>query len=548
MKKIITILGLILFIFGCNSENKKTLEPPKQVANTANCPKDSQSELPIKIPSREGNFYDTLNYRIDRIVADADTIAFKTPNANFILCRANNNWTISEPSSEEKSQRSQDIKEYYAQLANPPYQEIDINGKKYQFRAVLEPNPFPNFKQEPERVTFEIIKPGKIEPEKTVLYTLEQIQKQQLGVNLGVPKLSLEIPEVIAYLYYGDNVISSNIDNPLIWSVSPEQGEGNAGIATIISYDFEADKVTLIQPEAIKGQQINDIAITGKDRDNPTLWIATQIAGEGNPNLPGMGLVAYDLHNKTTRSYRVDNSAIVGAIPTQLKVEKDRLWIVTGNGICQVNWQTIDNNNSWNCWRFALMAKLPPEGLPIYRSSLDNNVANIIKPNKDNDAIEILWWNPKNLESRNGRYEVRYEEGFTVKLDRIGYSSWQEFYPPNLDFKELLPVWNPPIYWLGKEWHWQGSKFVRGFDEVGLNLVGLGPVGISSQKFDPKLGQDRYAIRGDLDLIELTKTSTEVKYYSAWTEDTALQPSLTIAPVELPKTVKPNPLKEFADR
>ncbi len=366
MKKIITILGLILFIFGCNSENKKTFEPPKQVANTANCPKDSQSELPIKIPSREGNFYDTLNYRIDRIVADADTIAFKTPNANFILCRANNNWTISEPSSEEKSQRSQDIKEYYAQLANPPYQEIDINGKKYQFRAVLEPNPFPNFKQEPERVTFEIIKPGKIEPEKTVLYTLEQIQKQQLGVNLGVPKLSLEIPEVIAYLYYGDNVISSNIDNPLIWSVSPEQGEGNAGIATIISYDFEADKVTLIQPEAIKGQQITDIAITRKDSDNPTLWIATQIAGEGNPNLPGMGLVAYDLHNKTTRSYRVDNSAIVGAIPTQLKVEKDRLWVGTGNGICQVNWQTIDNQNSWNCWRFALMAKLPPEGLPIY--------------------------------------------------------------------------------------------------------------------------------------------------------------------------------------
>uniref|UniRef100_UPI0005B50C6C hypothetical protein n=1 Tax=Anaplasma marginale TaxID=770 RepID=UPI0005B50C6C len=91
--------------------------------------------------------------------------------------------------------------------------------------------------------------------------------------------------------------------------------------------------------------------------------------------------------------------------------------------------------------------------------------------------------------------------------------------------------------------HWQGSKFVRGFDEVGLNLVGLGPVGIGSQKFDPKLGLDRNAIRGDLDIIELTKTSTEVKYYSAWSEDNILQPSLTIVPVQLPETVKPNPFE-----
>ena len=103
------------------------------------------------------------------------------------------------------------------------------------------------------------------------------------------------------------------------------------------------------------------MAIAGEP-NNLTFWLATQIAGEGNPYLPGTGLVAYRptkyFRLGSAITYHVRNSPIVGAIPTQLKPESDRLWVGTGNGICEVKWQEADSDRSWSCWRFALMAKL----------------------------------------------------------------------------------------------------------------------------------------------------------------------------------------------
>ena len=57
--------------------------------------------------------------------------------------------------------------------------------------------------------------------------------------------------------------------------------------------------------------------------------------------------------------------------------------------------------------------------------------------------------------------------------------------------------------------------------------------------------QDMNVIRGDLELLELTKNSTEVKYYSGWVDETLLKPYLTIVPEERPQNIKSSPLDDF---
>jgi hypothetical protein len=199
--------------------------------------------------------------------------------------------------------------------------------------------------------------------------------------------------------------------------VAFEQGEGNNGIATIISYDPKTDKVSLIQPEALWFTQIADLAITG-EANNPTFWIGTNISGEGNLYIPAKGLVAYrpNSQNPNTgslKAYTVHNSPIVGAIPDKLRLENDKLWVSTANGICHLKWETADNADNWNCWRFAAMAKLPQE-LPIY-SALTNKTPAASLFSKDD--VEVLWWSPVNYQTQKGRYEVRYAQGFSAKLE-----------------------------------------------------------------------------------------------------------------------------------
>ncbi|NES83720.1 MAG: hypothetical protein F6K10_21185, partial [Moorea sp. SIO2B7] len=168
---------------------------------------------------------------------------------------------------------------------------------------------------------------------------------------------------------------------------------------------------------------------------------------------------------------------------------------------------------------------------------LNESSAASLAPSKPYDTVEVYWWSLRDNQSREGRYEVEYKPGFTVKLNE-GAKSWAEFYGSS----DLVPTGEAPVFWVGRDWHWQGDRFVRGFDQVPLNFFGGGPLGISPQRVDYNKPHDIHAMRGELDLLNLSKDSTEVKYYSGWVDDELLKPYLTIIPTQQAQTVKPNPL------
>ena len=498
MKRIAAALSLIGLLASCNQ-----ISLPLQ---SVNCPARPASLPYLNIQAKQG-FYDAFNYQIRDIVFNEDTITFRAPDFDFVFCRGKSNWTIQPGTFKKNPNRN---------FADPPYQIIQFNAKTYRYRVLLEPNSFPE-REEPEQVVFELILPNQEQPTRQVLYTLAQVQQAQTGSRLGVP-------EVAAAVVKNDR---------LFWAVSPEQGEGNGGIATIVSYRPQAEQFVVMQPEEIKGQQINDLVVAGKS-DHPTLWIATQLSGEGTPAIPGMGLVAYRPDAQTElRAYYVRNSPIVGAIPTQLKLEGEDLWVGTGNGICRVEWRAAEDSD-WNCWRFVLQSELPKAGVPLYKSLLAQTPAINLKK----DTVEVFWWLPQDYQTRQGRYEVKYDQGFTVTLADQGAQSWSEF-----SVREK-PIWESPVVWAGWEWHWNGNRFIRGFDEVVIDFLGVGSSGISpSQRVDVNQFPNYYAIRGDLDLLTLTEEMTEVTYYSGWVNDYLLKPYLTVVPQKHPKNEKPNPLE-----
>jgi len=509
MKPIIKIFSIVCLLAACSSpKNEVAKVPPQKI----NCPETTSAQ--VKIESEE-DFYQ-IN-QIQKIVTETDIIKFQSLKYDFVFCRENKSFTVQPGTLETGSNQPENYEEGMAKLADPPYESIELNGKIYQYRVILDPNPFPDFKQQANQVIFEFILPESEQPQQQVLYTFEQVKKAKTGIQLGVPKITAAI----------------TYDNGLFWSVSPEQGEGNGGIATIVNYKPESNEITVIQPAGMEGQQINDLIIVGQPT-NPTFWIATQKSGEGNPFLPGMGLVAYNPNSKTLTSYNMRNSSLIGAIPNSLKLEGEDLWVGTGNGICQI--KIVAEPQSWNCWRFVLMAKLPSEGVPIYPTLLTTESENTLT----GETVEVLWWSPQNYETRQGRYEVKYEPGFTVKLDDQGGISWAEYYQSS---SEVIIIGEAPIYWSGKDWKWSGNRFTRGFDQVSLNYFGGGPIGIGSWEIKDNNPPDKNAIRGDLELLELTKNSTEVKYYSGWVDDSLLLPYLTIIPQEQSDSIKPNPLE-----
>ena len=517
---LVTLLSLGL-ISGCNSINN-TNTSNETTEKTINCPAPP-TDLPlIKIDSQEFGFHDAFNFQIKEIIPDPDTIAFKSFKHKFTLCRANNNWIVEEITQSD----SQD------NAALESYQTVQIEDKEYQYRVKLDGNSSGGAKQ----AIFELITPESTQPQQQILYNLEQAKKAGV-IELGEPEISQAV-------VYGDRD-SASFANRVFWTVFAYRGEGFGGVATIVSYDPQTNKINVIQPPEIAEQIINDLVITGNP-DNPTFWIATQLTGEGNPYIPSMGLVAYRPQNSDytegkISSYGVRNSPIVGAIPTKLNAAEDILWVGTGNGICKVKWQTIDNGDSWECWRFAVMAKLSSEELPIYSSLLDNTADATINMTDANKNVEVLWWLPQQREPLMGRYEIKYAPGMIVELTDRGATKWDEYYYDN----RQPPIWESPLYWVGSNWHWENSKFVRGFDEVELNLVGGGAIGINSGQPNNDYIFDTKALRGDLELLELTKKNTKVKYYSAWVEDNSLQPYLTIVPQSQSSQLQPNPLLEI---
>ncbi len=400
-----------------------------------------------------------------------------------------------------------------------------MQDNTFQFRVLLDPNPFPDFDVEPEKVILELITPDTEKPQKYILYTLKEVKLQQAGIQLGVPKITA-------------NVIHNN---QFYWSVSSEQGEGNGGIATIVNYDPQENKLNIIQPSQIAKQQINDLKISNNNTES-ILWLATQTSGEGNPYLPGMGVVSFNINNKLFKSYHARNSNLVGIIPHKLTIEKDHLWVATGNGICKIEWQTIEQENSWKCWQFKLQAEITSEGLPIYQSLLNTEFKTTLNADENDPTVEILWWSPQDYENEKGRYEIVYNPAFSVTLEDKGVMDWKELYDREYKANSLEAI----VYWPGKDWLWNSNRFIRPFDGVFLNYFGGGPGGISAWKDTEKQRPEIYAIRGDLNLIKLTKNSTRVKYYSGWVDDSLLDPYLTLVPTQKPTNIKPNPLQKFS--
>ena len=521
--RIFTILSLVWLLNACASQ---TNQSSQAIGNAADCPKQS-APLPITALKQDEGFYERFDYHIRNIAADANTVKFQALKYDFVFCRGNNTWTVQPGTLPTELQPPRNFTQYDRER----YRTIDFNGKTYQYRVILDPTASGSDGQrpEPQKVIFELITPDRKQPQRQTLYTLNELTQAKVGNKLGVPRITAAL----------------NYNNRLFWTVASEQGEGFSGIATIISYEAQKNEFTIIQPDQIKRQQITDLVITGDA--NPTFWMGTQISGEGNSYLRGMGLVAYrpnpqNLKSGSVKSYQANNSPLVGIIPDKLRLENDKLWVGTGNGVCQLQWQAADNPQSWSCWRFALKANLPSAGLPISNSLLNKTAADTLKPATNSETIEVLWWTPTNYQTRKGRYEVRYDKAFTVTLDEQG----AELLPPDMaKIRAEIQPGSSPVYWSGSEWNWNGSRWVRGFDAVASNYSGGGPRGIGSNR-DAREVLNWNAMRGDLELLSLSGKSTSVKHYSGWVDEALLQPYPTVVLQERSANPQPNPLDAIA--
>jgi len=540
MKRIVSILCTLWLLNGCTSQFDSS-----QAANEAvECPTPTVASLPLMKTSKDDvDFYNNFDYHIRNIVADANTLKFQTSKNDFVFCRGNNTWTVQPGTIKSELLPPGNYAEIANDVVNPPYKAIDFQEKTYQYRVLTEPKLVsgengvlskPNVAPENETIIFELITPDSKEPQRQTLYTLRDLQQAAVKTGYSSSGGQLGIPRITAAVIHG---------NKIWWSVAFEQGEGNTGLGTIVGYEPQTDKFTVVQPQELWWQQITDLAITG-NANNPTFWMGTKLSGEGNGYIPAKGLVAYrpapqNLNFGSATSYNINNSPLIGAIPDKLRLEDNTLWVSTANGVCKLKWQAADNPESWSCWRFALMSKLPSKGLPLYSSLTNKSPAVTLSPDNSGETVEVLWWSPIDYQTRKGRYEVRYPQGFTVIVDEGGMLE-----PSN----RLALSGKPPVFWPGFEWHWNGELFIRGFDEVAENLVGGGPQGIASNRNQPNVQTNWHTMRGDFDLLNLSPKSTSVKYYSGWVDEDKLNPYLTVVPQERPQNPQPNPLISIADQ
>lgn len=517
LKKCFLWLISISLLFGCQSVINTENNEDNQVKN---CGLNSDYQPLIDVKSRE-DFFRLFDFYIQAIIKQSDRLIFQTKNHDLVFCQGDQSFSI-QPSTRQ-SPPEKNYQQLLEELSNPPYENITLNEQNYQYRVLLEPNPFPNFQVEANQVIFELVTPNNPNPIRQVVYDLEQTKKAQAGITLGVPKI----------------VTTKIFDKQIYWAISPEQGEGNGGIATIIKYDPNNNKLSLIQPQELNNQQINDFVIT-EENNNLTFWLAVQQSGEGNPYLASMGLVVFQPENNNyLQSYHVRNSPIIGAIPTKLEVDNQFLWLGTGNGICQVIRAKIADYHSWQCWQIKLLANLNQEKIDLFPSLLSEEKIGELsnESTQQNKQIEVLWWAGNQESGDEGRYEIKYDLGTNLKLAE-GFSSWQEIYGDEYS----KPSWKAPVYWVGNDWYWRNEKFQRGFDSVPLNAFGGGFSGITIPSENYTFPLNSASIRGDLDLINISQSSTEIKYYSAWVDSKLLTPYLTLIPAPKFDQTKPNPL------
>ena len=509
---------------------------------------------PLASPAEKPAF-EQFNFQPQAILTADDTVVVKTPYYVFARCDGTAEWTIT--TAETVPEPPFDYEQQLANLADPDYQTLTVNGQDYQYRIRLEaewlreqlaPPTTPAEELVPsstdgsaspqsnsvDTVIFELKAPEK-ELISRKLYTQEDLQEAHLGASLGEPSIA------------GTVVTGTSGEEEIWFAATTSQGEGDSGFASLLNYDTQTRELTVQQPKKLQGDQITSIAATGSsdsEADTPlTLWLGTQRSGEGNPYFPASGLVAYQPATEALTAKTVTNSPLVGAIPHQLAVSDETLWVGTGNGVCEVDWQQINKPESWECWRFTATATLSADGVNIYKSLLSTEPAGKLT----GDTAEVLWVAQETGDLPGGeaedgavRYEVVYEKGFETELSQGGYRVANEVARRGVE--------GEPIFWPGRQWHWRGDRFARGLDEVALNLVGGGPYGLVASSSRNGLDFDHNAIRGEFDLLDLTREATKVRYYSAWVDADDLEVYPTVVADTPPKKIESNPLTALAKK
>lgn len=546
-------IGLILAVSACIAPTNLPTGRQSDVSNASGTSSPASCEAMVSTPEPlstpdNSSVFEQFNFRPQEIAIANNTVTITTAHHIFSLCQTNDTWSIVSAEASEDEEPF-DYDKLLADMAEPDYDTLELNGETYEYRIRLQaewlaeqlkpPTTDPEDAtlqgEEPageDAVFFELKKPdGEVIVES--LYTLSELQEAGLGASLGAPEIA--------------GVASS--ESALWFAASSSQGEGDSGFASLIKYDLVAGELSVEQPEEIQGAQLTSLVTTGSSdtEETPfTLWFGTLRSGEGNPYIPADGLVAYQPATKSIETYTVTTSPLVGAIPHELALAEDALWVGTGEGICEVDWRAISAAASWNCWRFTATADLPAEGVDIYSSFLATEPEGQL----NEDSVEVLWASQSfdevevadvDSEPAAMRYEVVYEPGFETQLSQGGYRITNE--------AALRAAGGNDIFWPGNQWHWSGDRFTRSLDEVALNLVGGGPRGLVGSSSRNGFDLDNKAVRGEFDLLELTSQSTKVRYYSGWVDGDAVTVYPAVVPVssvEAKDDEQPNPLTEMA--
>lgn len=509
-------IGLVLLASACganqdvaNSIADVSPAPPAESAESAQEPAipvscgPMDSQVPLQ-PDADGALpFERFDFRPTQVDATETTLTFKSGRYSFTFCKGDRTWGIQ--TLETATETEDDYATYFEAIADPEYEPVASNEQTYRARVRLDASWLDNQKESTEdleQVIFDLVKPGNSETVSQVLYTNTEILERELGASAGVPEITG----------------SFATEEALWWSIGFEQGEGASGITTLVQYKIDTDELVLWQPSALGNAQVTHLAVTGTG-DDPTLWLGTQYSGEGNPYLPAEGLVAYRPATDTIQPYTVENSPLLGAIPTRLWLEDEDLWVATASGICEVDWAAIDSIDSWACWQFSTMADLPA-GRPLYGSLLAESPMDTLD---SAGPVELLWVTDTDISTPEAtlRYEISYAPGITAQLDQgAEYYVYPESQPDEGYF-----------WWPGQYWSWNGQRFVRHRDQVAMNYVGGGPQGIGPGDYENYI-VNWNAMRGEFDLLELTPESTEIKYYSAWTNGDGVEPWLTMTAVD----------------
>ncbi|MEM9944727.1 MAG: hypothetical protein AAF810_01500 [Cyanobacteria bacterium P01_D01_bin.36] len=489
--------------------------------------------------------FEQFNFRPLEISTGGNSVTITTAHHIFSLCETNGQWSIASAKAAEDEEPF-NYEQLLAEIADPNYETVELGGESYEYRIRLQAN-WLTEQLKPETTNPEAISSDSEETEAPAtatedavffelktpdgeliiqqLYTVSELRSAGLGASLGEPSIV--------------GAIAAGAD--LWFAATASQGEGNSGFASLIQYSSQTQELTVERPESLQGDQLTSLAITGSaegDSDQPlTLWIGTQRSGEGNPYFPADGLVSYQPSDNKLTTHTTTNSPLVGAIPHRLAVEEDTLWVATGDGLCQVDWQTAESPDGWSCWRFTATADIPSEGVDLYSSFLATEPAAELK----DESVEVLWVSQSYDVPEDEpfvRYEVAYAPGFETQLSQGGYRITNEV--------AQRAAGGTDLFWPGTQWHWTGEQFARSLDEVSLNLVGGGPRGLVAADRRGGFDFDNYAIRGDFDLLALTDDATKVRYYSGWINGEAVTVYPTVVPVDSAAADEENPLTEMA--